>query len=232
MLILSFDTATKALSVALTEKGIRLDTIESFSEKTHSERLMPAIDEILKRNEVSLEDVSLIAVGNGPGSYTGIRIALSTALGLVHSTRTPLITVSTLEAMTSGEEAIEIPLLDARGGRLYAAIYMGENVLKAPQQTTAAILAREIVDKRLELPVSREIRLLGDGAPLLSAALSEQKDNHLLSTALVDRERYPSAVRLAILAERRFAERCRGLSADEVKPLYAAVTQAERLRQT
>ena len=218
MLILSFDTATKALSIALTENGQLIDKIESFSEKTHSERLMPAIDEILKRNEITFSAIDLIAVGNGPGSYTGIRIALSTALGLVHSTSTPLITVSTLQAMTSEDNVLEFSLLDARGGRLFVGGYMGDDSVFDDQQTTADVLATTIHKDFSD----RKIRLLGNGAPILAPLLD-------IVDLEVSEERWPDAFRLALLAERKYEARGQGMDLTSARPFYAAPTQAERM---
>lgn len=218
MLILSFDTATKALSVALTAKGQLIDKIESFSEKTHSERLMPAIDEILKRSEISLSSIDLIAVGNGPGSYTGIRIALSTALGLVHSTNTPLISVSTLQAMTSEDRVLEFSLLDARGGRLFVGGYVGDDSVFDDRQTTAEALAKTIQNDFAE----RKIRLLGNGAPILAPLIS-------MSDVEIIEDRWPDAFRLAVIASSIYETRGRGMDLPSVRPFYAAPTQAERM---
>ncbi len=136
-LILNIETATKICSVALAHDGKTITLKESAEEKSHSALLGVFIEEILTVNNIPVSGLDAIAVSKGPGSYTGLRIGVSTAKGLCYGGDVPLIPVSTLQAMASGiinSEKIELeidslkeilicPMIDARRMEVYTAIY-------------------------------------------------------------------------------------------------------------
>lgn len=229
MLTLAFDTSTQVLSVALLEDGEVLDTFSSDEQKTHSERLMPAIDLLLKRNGKSVAELDLVVAGNGPGSYTGIRIALSTALGLTFRTNTKVITGSTLCAMAaaSRRDELVIAVLDARGGRVFAGGYRNGSVVIKDSQTTALELAQSIRGLLEEKKWNAaDVRVSGNGASLVEAALDTLGFGGLVRT---ESDVWPDAVFLARYGIAQIEKTGRGYRYDEVKPFYAAKTQAERL---
>lgn len=217
MLTLSFDASTAVLTVALMKGNRCLDQLENRERKTHAEQLMPAIDLLLKRNNLSVQELELVAAGHGPGSYTGIRIALATALGLTSGTSTPLVTVSTLQAITPAEDSgIIYAVLDARGGRVYAGGYRQNVCLYEDRQTTAEALAQHIA----KMHGGEMVTLAGNGA----AAVAQS-----IGTARVWSDAWPQAVRLGELGRMQYERMGRGLGDAEVRPFYAAPTQAERL---
>src|SRR4030042_5611224 len=100
-LILNIETATPVCSVALAENGRIIVLRESSEEKSHAGNLAGFIEEILKEQHMSVRELSAIAVGKGPGSYTGLRIGVATAKGLSYGAKIPLIAASTLETMVA-----------------------------------------------------------------------------------------------------------------------------------
>lgn len=133
MKILAFDTSSQALSVALTEDDNLLGKIELTIKKNHSVTLMPAIDFLMTSADLTPQDLDRIAVAQGPGSYTGLRIAVTTAKTLASTLGIDLVGVSSLAAIAANTDFAGkiIPLLDARRQNVYAGIYEnGENVAK------------------------------------------------------------------------------------------------------
>ncbi|RKP53213.1 tRNA (adenosine(37)-N6)-threonylcarbamoyltransferase complex dimerization subunit type 1 TsaB [Cohnella endophytica] len=138
--ILAFDTSTAAFAAAIVRDGVRLDATISFTERNHSVKLLSEIKELLGRNGLQGKDLDAIAVGQGPGSYTGVRIAVTAAKTLAWTWGKPLIGVSSLEALALGawselrengtdvaelgERAWIVPLMDARRGQVYTSRYL------------------------------------------------------------------------------------------------------------
>lgn len=100
MKILGIDTSTSVASVALSYDDVLIGVMTLNDKKTHSQKLMVLIDELLKMNDVTIKDLDAIAVGVGPGSFTGLRIGVTTAKGLAHGAGIPVIEVSSLKALT------------------------------------------------------------------------------------------------------------------------------------
>jgi tRNA threonylcarbamoyladenosine biosynthesis protein TsaB len=135
-LILCLETATKVCSVSLAKDGEVIDTIDHFSENySHAERLNGLLLDLLKQTNTSLNDLDAVAISEGPGSYTGLRIGTSTAKGLCYALDIPLIAVNSLKALAaekSGQEMLVCPMFDARRMEVYSAIFDPEmNELEA-----------------------------------------------------------------------------------------------------
>ncbi|MEZ4922782.1 MAG: tRNA (adenosine(37)-N6)-threonylcarbamoyltransferase complex dimerization subunit type 1 TsaB [Crocinitomicaceae bacterium] len=126
-LILNLETATKSCSVCLAKDGQILVTKEASSENySHAEQLNLFIEEVLSKTSIKLTDVDAVAISAGPGSYTGLRIGTSTAKGICYALNKPLIAVNSLKALASlanVENALVIPMFDARRMEVYSAIY-------------------------------------------------------------------------------------------------------------
>ncbi|HWR32795.1 MAG TPA: tRNA (adenosine(37)-N6)-threonylcarbamoyltransferase complex dimerization subunit type 1 TsaB [Chitinophagaceae bacterium] len=126
-LILNIDTALERASVCLAKDDLILETTFSENQKDHAAWLHPAIQELLKKNNLPVHDLDAIAVSIGPGSYTGLRVSLSAAKGFCYALNIPLITVSTLHmlAFAVQQEAADliIPAIDARRMEIYTAVY-------------------------------------------------------------------------------------------------------------
>ncbi len=149
MLVLAIDTSTEIASAALVENGAVICEESICGIKTHSEQIMPLIDRMLKGAGISISDVDVFAVANGPGSFTGLRIGITTAKALAYVNNKPLITVNTLDALAmagtalvENERAIICPVIDARNRQAFSAIYISDNC----KQTTSQIFPERISD--------------------------------------------------------------------------------------
>jgi tRNA threonylcarbamoyladenosine biosynthesis protein TsaB len=148
MIILALDTATAVLSVAL-DTGDSIRYFEADGRARHGDLLMDAADRLLSDAGIQGADLDLAACMQGPGSFTGLRIAFAAAKGLSLSLGIPMVTVPTLDCMASPWDfwpGIVLPVMDARKGRFYAALYRGGRRLSeyldaAPEQLAAALRA-------------------------------------------------------------------------------------------
>ncbi len=125
--ILAIDTSSTSGSVALVEGGTVISELKIARAGTHSERLMPAIEVFLKDCGLGVSEIDLFAVGSGPGSFTGLRVGVSTLKGLAWAVSRPVIGVSTLQALAMNikeQDALICPVLDARKGQVYSALFM------------------------------------------------------------------------------------------------------------
>ena len=126
MRILSVDTSTAACSIVLSEDGKLKGEINTESEETHSVRLLPGIDTLLRSCGCTTKDIDAFAVICGPGSFTGVRIGLTTIKGLAETLAKPTIPVTAFEAWVEKDpeqQGILVPLIDARRGEVYGAVF-------------------------------------------------------------------------------------------------------------
>lgn len=167
MLVLGFETSTNAASVALLRDGKTLSEHASTVRAQHGETLLPLMEACLRDGHVDLSDIALMAVSQGPGSFTGLRIGLATVKGLWLARRVPLIGVGSLHALAQSmqtETALRVGLFDAFKNEVFAAVYerVGEELVErlAPicVDTTTAVSAIETVLK------GRVAAFAGDGA--------------------------------------------------------------------
>lgn len=166
MLILQIETATAVCSCALSLNGNIIAVRELNQANVHIEKLTLLIEEVLSAVGSSFEDLDAVAVSMGPGSYTGLRIGVSTAKGLCYALDIPLIGVNTLDAMASGflhkyaqedDKFWICPMIDARRREVYSAIYSGDLKKVEP-------VAARIIDENSFLNVGNTLVLFGDGA--------------------------------------------------------------------
>ncbi|MFC5282609.1 tRNA (adenosine(37)-N6)-threonylcarbamoyltransferase complex dimerization subunit type 1 TsaB [Pedobacter alpinus] len=167
-LILQIETATQTCSVALAKDGVVLNSIEKTDRNIHASNITLFIEEVVKLSNYTLNDLDAVAVSMGPGSYTGLRIGVSTVKGLCYALDIPLIAINTLEAMADGFKAkcfsvkpnsLFCPMIDARRMEVYCAIY--DNDLKTISATEAKIIDSNSFEAILE---SNIIYFFGDGA--------------------------------------------------------------------
>jgi len=168
-LILSIETATPVCSVALTKDNIVIAEKESTKKNSHAEIVTVFIDELMKENQFSFKDLDAIAVSKGPGSYTGLRIGVSTAKGMCYALDIPLIAVNTLQSLavgtsldylTDGDLAVLFcPMIDARRMEVYCALFDKNN--REVRETKAEIIEPDAFQTYLE---SNKVIFFGDGA--------------------------------------------------------------------
>ena len=126
MLILAISTSSKICSVALLNDTKLIKEINIENQKTHSENLLPVIDEVLKASNIKLSDLNLIACDNGPGSFTGIRIGISTVKAISEVNKIPVIACSSLEGLSyniNKSSSTLCSLIDARNNQVYCGIF-------------------------------------------------------------------------------------------------------------
>jgi tRNA threonylcarbamoyladenosine biosynthesis protein TsaB len=137
-LILSLDTSTQNCSVAIHDNGQLISQELVSEEGSHSKALTLLIEKVMKTADCTLADISAVAVSNGPGSYTGLRIGLATAKGICFALDKPLICLPTLQVLAAAvqapSETVLLPLLDARRMEVYAAVYNTELHELSPQE--------------------------------------------------------------------------------------------------
>jgi|TARA_B100000497_G_scaffold116132_1_gene140255 tRNA threonylcarbamoyladenosine biosynthesis protein TsaB len=196
--ILSIETATKSCSIALAKDGQLIDCFEEVSEKySHSEQLTVFIQDILAKHHLSTKDLEAIAISSGPGSYTGLRIGVSTAKGLCYALDIPLISISTLEAMAQlmvedYPDFILCPMIDARRMEVYCAFFG-----KQQSPVSAKVIDADSFAKELE---QSKILFFGDGADKCQDTLTQPNAHFELGI-------YPSARGMLKLAYTKFANK-------------------------
>ncbi len=174
MTILQIETATTVCSVALANRGQVIAFKEIDQRNIHAEVITVFIDEILKGASIKYNELDAVAVSSGPGSYTGLRIGVSTAKGLCYALDKPLIAVETLEAMAGGiiskgvdHDVLLCPMIDARRMEVYTALF--DSTGNRVQPTTAEVIDGNSFATQL---AQSKILFFGDGAPKCRETLS------------------------------------------------------------
>ena len=227
MLILAFETSAKAASVALTQDGTLLCESYQNTGLTHSQTLMVMAEDLLKQCSKTVADLDAVAVAEGPGSFTGVRIGVAAAKGLSWGAELPCYGISTLEAMAVSlgiYEGYVCPCMDARRNQVYNAMfYVNHGKLERIREDRAIALA----DLKTELEqLNGPIYLVGDGSRLTHKTLSAEIPNLILPP---EHRMHQRAVGVAILADAKAAA---GESGDgaALTPNYLRLSQAERER--
>lgn len=186
IVILNIETATKNCSVSLSVNGA-LVAVEEIAEEnfSHAEKLHLFIETILKTNNLTMKDLSAVAVSQGPGSYTGLRIGVSSVKGLCYGLSIPMIGIDTLEILARQlkvENGLIIPMIDARRMEVFCAVFTNDYKL------VKGIEAKVIDEASFEEYKGKEkIYFIGDGAMKCAEVL--QADNFVFNPSVV----YPSA---------------------------------------
>ena len=171
-IILNIETATKNCSVALAKEGKTIACKEIAEQNfSHAEKLHVFIEELLAENQLQFSDLSAIAVSQGPGSYMGLRIGVSSAKGFCYALNIPMIAIDTLQLLAKQihiEEGIIIPMIDARRMEVFTAFYdKNHNQIRNTQA--------EIIDETSYQEISDKIHLVGDGTEKFKNTLTDDK---------------------------------------------------------
>jgi|TARA_B110000263_G_C15174638_1_gene448613 tRNA threonylcarbamoyladenosine biosynthesis protein TsaB len=197
--ILNIETSTKACSVALFSGKELVSHKEHVEEKfSHSEKLSLYMLEVLDLAKITFTDLSAIAISMGPGSYTGLRIGVSTAKGLCYALDIPLISISTLQAMAYGisltkKSDVFCPMIDARRMEVYSAFYNAKNKL------IRKIQADIIDEKSYQKELTDKVLFFGDGSEKLHETIIHDNASFVSNF-------HPSAKFLGPLAFNKFQE--------------------------
>ena len=226
MKILAIDSSSLVASVAVVEDDIMVAEYTINHKKTHSQTLLPMIDEISKMAEIDLSDIDAIAVSGGPGSFTGLRIGSATAKGLGMVWQKPIVHVPTVDAMAYNLYATDkliCPMMDARRNQTYTGLYAFENGEFKIVMEQCAISVDELVEKINQL--GREVIFLGDGVPVFKDILKEKVTvGFLFAPAHNNRQR---AGAVAVLGGEYYRQG-KYETAMEHGPNYLRQSQAER----
>ena len=193
--ILNIETATKNCSVALAKEGKTIVYKEIAEEGySHAERLHVFIEEIIKEAGITFQDLSAVAVSQGPGSYTGLRIGVSAAKGLCFALDIPLIAVDTLQVLASQaivSDGLVIPMLDARRMEVYSAIFNSNfDKIRAVEA--------EIITEDSFLDFQETLYFVGDCAEKCKAVLTKQ------NFVFLEEIKYPSAKEMSFLSFEKY----------------------------
>jgi tRNA threonylcarbamoyladenosine biosynthesis protein TsaB len=218
MNILAIDTSTSVLGVAFRNEDHFLDN-SSEAGLTHAEKLLPAVGGILAEAGISPRDLDLVTCSRGPGSFTGLRIGMSTAKGVAFGAGCPLVSVPVLDAYAAvcGREDIPVvPVMDGRRKRLYAAVYV-----RGRKDSDDMDLSAEVMAERLR-PYGR-VFVTGPGAQLLSETAPEDW--------IFDAAPSQGAARqILLLGAERFSRTGTG-DAPGDGPLYIRLSEAEEMKR-
>lgn len=194
-LILSIETSTKVCSVALHRGETLLASSEILIERSHSKFITILIDNLFSHSGEKMTDLDAVAVSKGPGSYTGLRIGVSTAKGICYALEKPLISIDTLASMAFAVNRFNIqkvllcPMIDARRMEVYCALY--DAALNCKEEVNAKIIDETSFKKLLS---EQPILFFGDGSQKCADLIGKNKTAHFIENV------YPSAVNIGTMA--------------------------------
>ena len=236
MKIIALDSSGLVASVAIIEDGTLIGEYNIQYKKTHSQTLLPMLDELKNVVELDLNTVDAIALAKGPGSFTGLRIGSATAKGLGFALEKPIIEIPTLDGLACnlyGTDKLICPIMDARRNQVYTGIYEFVREEGIPVRyklhglfPQSAVAIEEIAKHCNSF--DREVIFLGDGVPVFEKRLSElMKVPYGFAPAHMNRQR---AAAFGILAEEYYKEG-KVVSAAEHAPEYLRPSQAEQQKK-
>lgn len=201
--ILCIETSTSVCSVSLTQDGVAIINEINYNERSHATSLSPMIQRILDRTVEMGIMIDAVAVSCGPGSYTGLRIGVSTAKGVCYGKDLPLIAINTLKLIgytvraqtKQNNEALYCPMIDARRMEVYTCLF--DQDLSLVQDISAKIIEE---DSFSDVLADRKVIFAGDGAEKCMSVL--EHDNALYMPDII-----PLAQNMAVLAEKSFVEK-------------------------
>ena len=238
MRILAIDSSGLVATVAVVEEENEISkTIAEYTinyKKTHSQTLLPMLDEIVKMTDMNLDTIDAIAVAGGPGSFTGLRIGSATAKGLGLALKKPLIHIPTVDGLAYNlcyTDRIICPIMDARRGQVYAGIYEFDGQKLHILEDQMAVPIEELGEKlKKYLKEGRRVTFLGDGVPVHKTKIKEEilpGEAVTFAPANMNRQRAASVGTLGM----QYYKEGKIETAMEHEPDYLRVSQAERERK-
>ena len=230
MKVLGIDSSGMTATVALIEDDKLITEFSVNHKRTHSETLMPMIDEIMKASEVSPQDLDLIAIAAGPGSFTGLRIGAATVKGFGLALDVPVAAVPTCEGLAMnlwGSDRLVCPIMDARRNQVYTGLYRvnPENELPEAVLDQKACDIEEIIEKINSL--GEPVIFLGDGVSQFRGIIEEKLTvGGSFAPAMSGLQRAASVAALGL----KYHKAGKTVSADDFTPVYLRPSQAERVR--
>ncbi len=226
LIILALDSTAEVSAVAVCKGEKLLSEITINTGNTHSQTLLPAVEQALKMSELTVNDIDLFACSTGPGSFTGVRIGVATVKGIAYGKDKPCISVSTLDALAYnliGVKGIICPVMNARRSQVYNALFRNVN---GTMQRLCSDRALSIADLDFELSSFEEpIYLCGDGYDI-----TEKGFRNVSICYVPQRYRYQNAYSVAQVALGKY-QSGEYVTDAELAPIYLRPSQAERERQ-
>lgn len=220
MKILAIDTSSSISSTAILDDEVLIDKNELNNGRTHSENLMPLIDELLKRNNITVKDINLLACSVGPGSFTGIRIGVASIKAIAEVLKIKVAGVTSLETLAKNVKDADtiVSLIDARNNQVYCGIFDRKCNKKEEY------IADDINEVIKNLKKYDKITFVGSGAVLHKDLLKEELENVKFSDL-----NEQSAENVGKIGYKKYLENdlC---DADSILPIYLRKSQAERLK--
>lgn len=229
MKVLAIEASGNVASVAVATEEKVLTEITTDSKKTHSQTLLPMIDEALTKAESTVKDIDFIAISKGPGSFTGLRIGSATAKGMAFAAGKEIVEVGTLEAMAYGvmdTQSVICPILDARNRNVFTGFYsLGKDGALEALEEQQAITIDETIEK---INGYNKVVVLGDGADAYKEELQNKVVSELQFAPIqLNRQRSANVAALGI----RYYQEGKVVSSREHVPTYLRKSQAERMRE-
>lgn len=229
MKILALDSSGLVASVAVAEDDHLIGEYTVNYKKTHSQTLLPMLDEVAKMIDLDLGTVDAIAIAKGPGSFTGLRIGSATAKGLGLALGKPIVEIPTVDGLAYnlwGAKDLVCPLMDARRNQTYTGLYAFEDGSMKVLEPQCAVDIAQIVEKINEL--QRAVVFLGDGVPVFCEYIREHVQvPYTFAPAHLNKQRAGAVAALAF----RYVENGQTVSAGAHQPDYLRLSQAERERK-
>lgn len=240
MRILALDSSGLVASVAVVDEDQTIAEYTVNYKKTHSQTLLPMLDEVVKMTELDLQELDAVAVSGGPGSFTGLRIGSATAKGLGLALGKPLIHVPTLEGLAYnayGCSGIICPIMDARREQVYTGCYTFRRQGKSETDKMEQIPAIYAIKQQTAMPITeliqhlnnygKAVTFLGDGVPVYKEQIrAGMTVPYTFAPSNMNRQRAASIGALGI----QYYKVGRIETAEEHRPDYLRVSQAERER--
>jgi tRNA threonylcarbamoyladenosine biosynthesis protein TsaB len=228
MKILALDSSGLVASVAIVTEASMLAEYTVNYKKTHSQTLLPMLNEIVKMVDINLEEIDAIAVAAGPGSFTGLRIGSATAKGLGLALKKPLIAIPTLEGLAYnlyGSNQLICPIMDARRNQVYTGLYeFREGSFHIVKDQTAIALEELLTELNT---IGREVIFLGDGTAVYPDLIKEKiRVPYSYAPVHLSRQRAGAIGALGL----EYYKKQQIEAAAEHEPVYLRVSQAERER--
>ncbi len=225
MTVLAIDTSSSVAAVAVSRDGVLLGEYTLNNGLTHSQRLLPMVDELLKSLNMTIKDIDAFACSTGPGSFTGLRIGIASVKGFAFAGNKPCVSVSGLEAMAYNHihtDYIICPLMDARAGQVYNAAYRRYRgklkMIIPPRAVEIETVIRELSE------TGKTVLFLGDGVKPNLEIIKTLGEKAVIGEFNNNMQR---AATIALIAEEKI-KKSEIVSGQELEAEYLRKSQAER----
>jgi tRNA threonylcarbamoyladenosine biosynthesis protein TsaB len=230
MYILAIETTGLKASVAIIDENMRVWKAESDRKLSHLQNLIPLIGDLLEKSKLTLDDITHIAVSEGPGSFTGIRIGIATGKALAQALKLPMISVPTLKSFAWNVpdfDGLICPIFDARREQVYAGAYFWQEGICKQAILDDAYFIDEFLNKidEFDPKKDKQVLMMGDGIKVYKDALEDWKAKSCRKLIINDLSQDAESVaKLAYILYKDGKVK----SYEQVKPVYLRKAEAER----